>query len=289
MKRILPWILVLALLLCGCGGEGNESTGPAGSGASGETQSTEAPEGILEEKETNTVYKLVVMTVMNENGEELRRVEYTYDDFGFCTAEQEYSNIGGGTCSRVHTSDGSGLPVDTLVTEADGSQYKIAYTYDEQGRVTREAIFRDGTLTEKTEYTYDDRGNYLSIRQYYGEELVMDYSFSYTYDANGNAVEEDEYQFGEPVYHVTTTYDNQGREVSSVSTVGTGEVQSRRECSWDGLTETRCYYSGDETEPYMITVATYDDAGNVVFEQTRQGDMVISTTEYVYEPFEVNK
>ena len=39
----------------------------------------------------------------------------------------------------------------------------------------------------------------------------------------------------------------------------------------------------------MIALFTYDDAGNVVFEETRQGDTVISRAEYIYEPFEVKK
>ena len=61
------------------------------------------------------------------------------------------------------------------------------------------------------------------------------------------------------------------------------------ESHWDGLTETRYFFSGEEAEPFMVSVFTYDDAGNVVFEETRQGDTVINRAEYIYEPFEVKK
>ena len=45
----------------------------------------------------------------------------------------------------------------------------------------------------------------------------------------------------------------------------------------------------EDAEPFMVSVFTYDGNGNVVFEETRQGDTVINRAEYIYEPFEVKK
>jgi hypothetical protein len=148
--------------------------------------------------------------------------------------------------------------------------------------------YEDGTL-EYTEYTYNEHGQYLTLKQYIAGELVVDYGFSYTYDGAGNLISRDEYLSGELLYHVSFAYDDQGREVGTVTSLVNGEVQSRTESHWDGLTETRYFYSGEDAEPFMVSVFTYDDAGNVVFEETRQGDTVINRAEYIYEPFEVKK
>ena len=53
--------------------------------------------------------------------------------------------------------------------------------------VDRHFSMVDGT-EEYTEYTYNDKGQYLTLKQYIGGELIMDYAFSYTYDGAGNQV-----------------------------------------------------------------------------------------------------
>lgn len=287
MKRLLPIILSLLLLLTACGGE--DVTETTGNASEQPTYSNEGPEGILEEKDTETVYKIAKMTVMNENGEIRWYREYVYDENGFCMEEHETSNQGELTYRRANTADDLGRTAESQVTEFGGRSYTIKYSYDGQNRVTREETWENGEITDYTEYTYDDHGNYLTLRQYMGSELMMDYSFTYTYDENGNQTAMEESLFGELNYRVEMTYDEQGKEISSLTTLSGGEVQSRTESSWDGLTETRNYYFGGETEPYMTSVVTYDAAGNVVFEETRYSGSVTSMTEYVYEPFEVKK
>lgn len=291
MKKIIPIILVLLLLLSACGNEepaettlGAEESQPTAS----ETLSGGEGEGILDPT-TEIRYLLVKMIVTNDAGEELWGREYSYDETGFCTQEREYSNIGSASYSRVNSPDILGRIGSSIFTELDGSQYSVFYTYDEFGRCLREDItYEDGTK-EYTEYTYNEQGNYLTLKQYIGGELTMDYAFSYTYDGAGNQVSMDEYLFGELLYHVALSYDAEGREIGSVTSLVNGEIQSRTESQWDGLTETRYFYSGEDAEPFMVSVFTYDGTGNVVFEETRQGDTVINRAEYIYEPFEVKK
>lgn len=291
MKKFIPFLLILLLLLSACGDDapvettlGGSETVPAGS----ETVSNGEGEGILDPT-TEIRYLLVKMIVTNDAGEELWGREYSYDDTGFCTNEREYSNIGSAAYSRVNSPDALGRIGSSLFTELDSSQYTVTYTYDEFDRIIREDIrYEDGT-EEYTEYTYNEKGNYLTLRQFIDGELNMDYAFSYTYDGAGNQVAMDEYLFGDLLYHVALTYDAEGRETGSVTSLVNGEVQSRTESHWDGLTETRYFYSGDETEPFMVSVFTYDGNGNVVFEETRQDDTVINRAEYIYEPFEVKK
>ena len=291
MKKLISLILVLLLLLTACGGKKPEQTNPTGGTDAPRPTETQAPtdsEGVLDPT-TEIRYLLVKMIVTNDLGQELWGREYSYDENGFCTGEREYSNIGAAPYSRVNTPDALGRIGTSTFTEADGSQYTITYTYDEFNRCIREDVSWDGELLEYTEYSYNEQGNYLTLKQYIGGELVVDYSFSYTYDGQGNQVSMDEYFFGELMNHVATVYDADGRELATTTTLVNGEIMGRTESQWDGLTETRLYFSGDETEPFMISVFTYDDQGNVVFEETSQDGEILNRSEYIYEPFEVKK
>ena len=291
MKRILPLILALLLLLSACGGKNPEQTDPTGTTGAPQAAETTAPtdaEGVLDPT-TEIRYLLVKMIVTNDLGQELWGRDYTYDETGFCTQEREYSNVGDSAYSRVNTPDTLGRIGSSIFTELDSSQYTVTYTYDEQDRCIREDVLRESGEQERLEYSYNEQGNYLTLKQYIDGQLVVDYSFSYTYDGKGNQVSMDEYLFGELMNHVTTVYDADGRELATTTSLVNGEIQSRTESQWDGLTETRQYFSGDETEPFMVSIFTYDDRGNVVFEETRQGDMVLNRAEYIYEPFEVKK
>ena len=291
MKKITALFLALCLLLCGCGKETPVQTNPApqeSGSAAVETENGGEGEGILDPS-TEIRYLIVKKIVTNDAGQELWGTDYTYDDTGFCTQEREYSNIGSPAYSRINSPDVLGRVGSSTFTGADGSQYTVTYTYNDRNRCIREDVrYEDGT-EEYTEYTYNDKGQYLTLKQYIGGELAMDYGFSYTYDGLGNQVSMDEYLSGDLLHHVTFQYDSEGREISSVTALVNGEIQSRTESQWDGLTETRYFYSGEETEPFMVSVFTYDDNGSVVFEETRQGDTVINRAEYIYEPFEVKK
>ena len=291
MNRFFALLLALSLLLCGCGRENPAETTRTPEETAAPTLETENSgegEGILDPT-TEIRYLIVKKIVTNDAGQELWGTDYSYDDTGFCTQEREYSNIGSASYSRVNSPDMLGRIGSSLFTEADGSQYTVFYTYDDFDRCIREDVtYEDGTQ-EYTEYTYNEQGQYLTLKQYMGGELIMDYGFSYTYDGSGRQVSMDEYLAGELLYHVAFTYDAEGRETGSVTSLVNGEVQSRTESHWDGLTETRYFYSGQDTEPFMVSVFTYDDAGNVVFEETRQGETVINRAEYIYEPFEVKK
>ena len=291
MNRFFALILALSLLLCGCGRENPAETTltPEETAAPTlETENSGEGEGILDPT-TEIRYLIVKKIVTNDAGQELWGTDYSYDDTGFCTQEREYSNIGSASYSRVNSPDMLGRIGSSLFTEADGSQYTVFYTYDDFDRCIREDVtYEDGTQ-EYTEYTYNDHNQYLTLKQYMGGELIMDYGFSYTYDGEGRQVSMDEYLGGELMYHVAFTYDAEGREIGTVTSLVNGEVQSRTESHWDGLTETRYFYSGEDAEPFMVSVFTYDDNGNVVFEETRQGETVINRAEYIYEPFEVKK
>lgn len=286
MKKLILFILIMTLLLCGCGGDPQETTsgGNANHGWSGE-----GPEGILDEKETVTVYQVVSMTLRDAEGNLVLRREYSYDETGFCTEEYEETATGELHFRRVNTPDDRGNIKSSEISEFGGRNYEIRYTYDSSDRVIREEIWQEGVRVEHTEYSYDEHDNFLTLKQYYEDELMMDYTFRYSYDVSGNPLTVEEHLFGQLLCRLEYTYDDQGREVSCISYLDGNEIQSRTESSWDGLTETREYFYGEETVSYMTNISTYDESGNKIFEEIRSGGEVSNLSEYVYEPFEVKK
>lgn len=285
MKKIIAFLLIIMLLMSGCTDKTPDATTPDETQAP--TYSNEGPEGILDDNMPKTVYKLVRAVSLDENGIEQWHREYFYDANGFCTEELEISNAGTITYRQVNTPDENGRTGTSQVTESGGITYTITYTYNSEGRIARQETASGGEVTDYTEYTYDDRGNYLTLKQYYYGELVMDYAFTYTYDENGKQVARDEYLFGELLSHVEFVYDDQGREIASTSSVAGGASQSRTESTWEGLTETRKYFGLGDTEPYMTSVITYDDHGNVIIEESQYSGGSFTMMEYSYEPFEV--
>ena len=106
MKKFLPILLVLLLLLTGCGNDKPVETDPAGEDTPIATNPEDA-EGILDPA-TEIRYLLAKMIVTNDAGQELWGREYGYDETGFCIQEREYSNIAGSAYSRVNTPDALG-------------------------------------------------------------------------------------------------------------------------------------------------------------------------------------
>ena len=129
MKKLIPILLILGLLLSACGGNQPVETSPSTENlpAVSETENGGEGEGVLDPS-TEIRYLLVKMIVTNAQGEELWGREYSYDTTGFCTQEREYSNIGSASYSRVNSPDHLNRIGSSVFTELDGSQYTVVYT-----------------------------------------------------------------------------------------------------------------------------------------------------------------
>lgn len=285
MRKIIPVFLILLLLLCGCGGK---EPGQTEGSQPSETFSQEGPEGILEESDTGTAYRLTRMTQLNEDGSESWHREYDYDEKGYLIEERVYSGAGELTYRKANTLDDRGRVASSLITEADGSQYTVEFTYDEADRVILQQSYQNGVITDYGEYSYDEHGNQLIVKAYYGGELAMDYSFSYTYDGSGNILTREEYLDGELISRVAFSYDEKGREVSSVSYDPEGSVMTRTESAWEDSTET-VTYSDVDGYVYLTSVTTYDPEGNITFREDQYEGGGATITEYTYEPIEIKK
>ena len=295
MKKLFPILLVL-LLLTACTKEEPEKTTPPTTAAP--TFQTEAPatgdtgpEGVLEEKDTQTVYLMTRMSSLDESGAENWYREYEYNDRGWKTGEFEYSSTGELSYHSVFTYDDAGLCTTTetnYMDPYDASKLArvtlIRHSYDEKGRVIKHESFEDEVLVDTTELTYDDHGNILTNHMQDMGKL----SYTYEYDAQGNILTREEYLDGELTYIFTCKYDDQGRITENFTHNTAGVLEMRSVFTWEGTTQTATYYDMED-KVFLTTVTTYDDQGNLTFQENQYPDGTVTMTEYFYEPFEITK
>lgn len=299
MKKLFP-ILLAALLLTACGGQEPEETNVPTTTAS--TIQTVAPatddtgpEGVLENKDTQTVYLLTRMSVLDDSGSESWYREYEYNDLGLKAEEFEYTNTGDLSYRSVYTYNDQGLctamethQMDSFDASKLASILTVKYTYDDQGRLVMQQSYEADTLTGYDEFTYDEQGNYLTYKMYFGGELAYDWVYRYQYDEQGNILSREEMLNGELAYTLECKYDDQGRCMESVTRTADGFVDSRVTMVWEGSTETRSYYDMEDNL-FLTTVSTYDEQGNLTYQESQYSDGTVTMTEYFYEPFEITK
>lgn len=288
MKRLFSIMLTLLLLLTACGGERNvpETTGTTPIETSAAPTET-SPEGVSEE-DTETIFVLTKMTVMDSNGAESWHREYNYDENGFRTAEREISSSGETIYEKKHTAGDDGNCVLTEIFESGKMTAHSQYAYDDQGRVVKEELYENGALIERIEYAYDGHGNHLSMKIYMDDQLQMEWTFAYTYDENGNILTQEEVLSGELYGTSQMTYDENGNCTGSIVYAADGSVQSRTESIWEGSTETRFCYDADDVA-YLTSVITYDETGNITFQENQYSGGSTTMTEYTYAPIEIKK
>lgn len=299
MKRILV-ILICVLLLAGCGREdGSVQTTEATSvetvavtTAPGET---EGPEGILEEKQTQTAWLLSRMvTRSGERPEDWRR-EYLYDAAGKLIEEFDYTAGTTLTARRSYTYDESGrMAVQTVehISHDDPGKVEMTlitrYTYDEAGLLTAMEVWEGDTLSTYVSYSYDEQGRETESVTSPGGMEDLRYITRSTYDEAGRLAEKADIFEDELMYRTVYTYDESGILTGSKDLDCNGNQSGAMEVSWEGSTKTVIYY--DMTgEIYLTDITTYNEAGEPTLSESVYADGEVVTTEYTYEPYEIQK
>lgn len=298
MKKYFVLLIVLSLLLCGCGkNQSAPETGPIETAGPTEyVQETvlepeitgpEAimdPEDITEPVETEEVTLLARSYVYDERGRELLYREFSYDDYGRQTECWEYS-------------DGSLVSFFTAVWTADNisegtySYYEegtvIREVYDDRGNLILEEEVVQGQIAQSTSYEYDQYGNLCTSENLDGDGAVIVLIYcEYTYDGEGNVLSRKEYVNGDLVSWMEMEYDSENREVSSVHYNADGSLNYTTSTAYEGNTETYINYDADgNTNLTQITV--YDELGNVLSRETWQWGEMVSRVENVYQTFEI--
>lgn len=297
MKKAISILLILMLLLTACGGETGSQTTEVPTEAtlpgSGETvPATEAtadqgPEGVTDPPgDTVTVHVLTRMAQLDETGSQRWHREYEYDHLGRKAAESEYDSTGSLTYRQVFTYDEAGLCTASELHQGDAPVVTTTYVYDDLGRVVRQQSLEEGVVISTDEITYDEYGNQLTYKMYFGDELVYDWSYICSYDENGNLLTREEYSGGELVFTVECRYDSLGRPSETLTYRADGTLENRSTFAWEGTTEIRAYYDREDNL-YLTSVTTYDDRGNVTFQENQYSGGTVTMTEYTYEPIEI--
>ena len=153
-----------------------------------------------------------IMIVNTESDPTVSTYEYTYDSKGYLMTGH-YVGHDGYCATYTFKYDEKGNMVEqTYVDESSTYEYfmaydengnmirqetvfgdmnqvlDISYTFDEEGRATKEVCTYPDGSQESVDYTYDQNGNRI---KYLFTESDGDQSFyDYTYDANGNVIKE---------------------------------------------------------------------------------------------------
>ena len=298
MKKILFIVLSLLFLLCACSKQ--EQTTPATepeaeviqTAPADVTEATEpeATEAIGEEAEgetqtpnkTGTAYRLVRMTVLDENGSESWHQEYFYDDHGREKRTEQYTD-GVITSSTAVTYTDSGR--ELLYTYPEGRTMTVRETWDDQGNLTLWECIEDGAVEYYTEYTYNEKGWLLGYTTVYTQE-GSPLSGTYEYDDRGNQILVREYTGDELMGETRREFDENNRRTKAVYSDALSDWGFSYQYTWSGNTETAIQYDSDGTET-MKTVTAYDETGNILSQETWQDGVMVSCTEYTYENIEI--
>jgi hypothetical protein len=125
------------------------------------------------------------------NGDVNYRINYTYNDAGRVTQEDQDNN-GDGTINyrKVFTYDANGnMTLEQIDSNADETfNYIVAYTYDANGNKTLQEYDTDGdsTVDLSYSYTYDADNNMTMQERDTNADSVVDLRYTYTYDADGH-------------------------------------------------------------------------------------------------------
>lgn len=271
--RKICFLLALFSLLCGC-------------------SKAEVPEN---------PYRLKQQTVerYREEGVQLTRSDYTYDEHNHVTEVQTYlDDVWHSTRQLTYDEYGNVVRTRQIYDEGTESIVEHVLTLDEQHRVIRSEGTSDDGRQTLTEYSYNKDGQTTKLYIYRYEVMEgMDInSFTdYTYDRKGNLVRQDvrwEPNSNNNGYTLCTY--EKDRLVRDETYLGE-ELDSYTDYTYDetGLIQTAIAYEADGS-PHTKHITTFDEFGNKleVIAYAYYHDLMVtgetdeepdSRTTYVYE------
>ena len=133
-------------------------------------------------------------------------IEYSYDEQGRVIERKNYNNYGTGLvlAGRIeyYYDETTGSLVTekcyTVFWEGESMTSYIEYSYDRSGRLVKEDTYTDSNVSARIEYIYDEDGRLSEQLDYLlsenGTELVLSRKTDRTYDENGNILSVKGYQ-----------------------------------------------------------------------------------------------
>lgn len=239
---------------------------------------------------------------------------YTYDERGNLIEDKSVGKTGWHYDRDVlttYTYDEANRQLSGT-TRYEDSTSSYTYTYDKDGHVLSYCGYDDGELVARTDYTYDERGNQLTLRQWYNE--VREYNNRYevsTYDEKDRLLthtvtyegeepivrtytyaEDGSYYYERACYYesedvveqgtLTYYYDSEGRNLGYKVVTEDGTVHEQEEI--------RLNENGDEIyrrtlydDVDSVTTRTYNERGQILLRQTTEDGEVTSSSKYTYD------
>jgi len=209
----------------------------------------------------------ISITQYDANGEIVRlsEFEHTYDDIGNRIHEKEFVN--GNLTHEYEYSCRADDPTHTYRSKHvyyDKDGYKYVTFYNEQGHVTKEIYYdNDGEIDYERnhEYTFDNKGNILSQKEYIDGKLSIEYEYSYK------------------TSHPSETYQSKRIDYRGDSTKRVEIYNENRE------TVSATEYDAEGNVTYNFTFEyEYDGNGKLLKRREYENGRLVETSEYAYYP-----
>ena len=218
-----------------------------------------------EGEDGNKTVKMMVFKAFtyNENGES-EKSEISYDQNGKMTTSKTYVN---GQCveEEIFTFNSDGRILKEVVYRDGVLDMEIDMQYDSNGKVT-EIVYHDENGEESYRYEYgrDGKGNKITEKYYYYGELRNDFSYKYSYDSQGRMTKCEQINLTVDNPKVTEYYYNDAGQKSEEIVYLNGYLYTATTRTFDAagncLTET-C--SGPD-DFYSVLTRIYDEKGNII-------------------------
>lgn len=239
-----------------------------------------APEAEVDMNEIVTVYCLSEVRCGRDGEEKRTTYTFEYDENGNMLSKTTYWNpaFERTPSTMRYEFDERG----NLTRLYDGATEKLAYVYDEEGRVLTEIkSTTGGKVYERNDYTYDDAGRVLTQTVLlYGN----DFKIVNTYDSQGNHIRRERFDDGKLTSSTDYTYDAAGRKLSSVNwpaVVESGADAWFWEYDSKGNVVSYKYCQGEKVRTHKTS--TYDSFGRLKTTKTVEDGEVTYEATYFYD------
>ncbi len=166
----------------------------------------------------NAKNQLVEEVEYDRDGSEFTKKVYTYDDDGNKETETRYSH-GNLQNTYSYKYNNRGLLIEvtqsgptTLLGDGPRSLISLeTYEYNQLGQMIEKCSRSPSSreINYRHTFEYDDRGNVLTKKTYYGSEDLLQefYTYEYKYDEYGNCILSIEYHDSKPVRLIERTFE----------------------------------------------------------------------------------
>jgi len=248
--------------------------------------------------ETGECYFKAV-TITNSDGYELS--EKQYDGEGNLTSHTVCTRDEDNTLLSSVTTDGNGLVIEQTVLLENGHRQTTGYEYDTKTgeltsytvsernenhrEISRSVYEADGTLSLRSECTYDEDGNLLCDATYDGKGNLR-HATTYSYDEYGSTLSWQTVDGSDRVLETTVRLENGNYQRTSYEyDEKTGSLLGYTVLVWNeygcDLSEEK-YDAADQL--LSKRVCTYNDNGSLLTERSYgEDDNLVSGTDYGYD------